>query len=86
MTASLAGLDDDMLDVPVGLDAQEGGDFSSWFPDGLDDSLPQDCDFSGVLEVPDDDLTQLGPFLDIHITVPNSTTRYQFQRKHQKDH
>ncbi|XP_044970797.1 uncharacterized protein LOC123431011 [Hordeum vulgare subsp. vulgare] len=60
MTASLAGLDDDMLDVPVGLDAQEGGDFSSWFPDGLDDSLPQDCDFSGVLEVPDDDLTQLG--------------------------
>ncbi|VAH12415.1 unnamed protein product [Triticum turgidum subsp. durum] len=60
MPASLPGLDDDMLDVPVGLDVQEGGDFSSWFPDGLDDSLPQDCDFSGVLEVPDDDLTQLG--------------------------
>ncbi|XP_048562220.1 uncharacterized protein LOC125543016 isoform X1 [Triticum urartu] len=60
MPASLPGLDDDMLDVPVGLDVQEGGDFSSWFPDGLDESLPQDCDFSGVLEVPDDDLTQLG--------------------------
>ncbi|KAM3399627.1 hypothetical protein ACQJBY_004812 [Aegilops geniculata] len=60
MPANLPGLDDDMLDVPVGLDVQEGGDFSSWFPDGLDDSLPQDCDFSGVLEVPDDDLTQLG--------------------------
>ncbi|KAF6992908.1 hypothetical protein CFC21_009861 [Triticum aestivum] len=60
MPASLPGIDEDMLDVPVGLDVQEGGDFSSWFPDGLDDSLPQDCDFSGVLEVPDDDLTQLG--------------------------
>ncbi|PNT72110.1 hypothetical protein BRADI_2g39470v3 [Brachypodium distachyon] len=56
---NLPGLDDDILDVPGGLDVQ-GNDFSSWFPDGLDDSLPQDDDFSGALEVPDDDLTELG--------------------------
>ncbi|KAL5222885.1 hypothetical protein ABZP36_027598 [Zizania latifolia] len=43
----------DILDVP------EGNDISSWFTDGLDDSL-QDFDFSGGLEIPDDDLTQLG--------------------------
>jgi len=53
----LPGLDD-ILDVPEGLDGQ-GNDISSWFTDGLDDSL-QDIDLSGALEIPDDDLTQLG--------------------------
>ncbi|CAL5097475.1 unnamed protein product [Urochloa decumbens] len=53
----LPGLDD-ILDVPGGLDGQ-GNDISSWFTDGLDDSL-QDIDLSGALEIPDDDLTQLG--------------------------
>ncbi|KAL6619846.1 hypothetical protein ACP70R_031949 [Stipagrostis hirtigluma subsp. patula] len=53
---NLPGLDD-ILDVPEGLDEQ-GNDISSWFTDGLDDSL-QDIDFSGALEIPDDDLTQL---------------------------
>nr|CAB3463585.1 unnamed protein product [Digitaria exilis] len=52
----LPGLDD-ILDVG-GLDGQ-GNDISSWFTDGLDDSL-QDIDLSGALEIPDDDLTQLG--------------------------
>jgi hypothetical protein len=54
---ALPGLDD-ILDVPGGLDGQ-GNDISSWFTDGLDDSL-QDIDLSGALEIPDDDLTQLG--------------------------
>ncbi|TVU18409.1 hypothetical protein EJB05_34505 [Eragrostis curvula] len=54
---NLPGLDD-ILDVPGGLDEQ-GNDISSWFTDGLDDSL-QDIDLSGALEIPDDDLTQLG--------------------------
>lgn len=53
----LPGLDD-ILDVPGGLDEQ-GNDISSWFTDGLEDSL-QDIDLSGALEIPDDDLTQLG--------------------------
>ncbi|KAL6865145.1 hypothetical protein ACP4OV_016296 [Aristida adscensionis] len=53
---NLPGLDD-ILDVPEGLDEQEN-DIGSWFTDGLDDSL-QDIDFSGALEIPDDDLTQL---------------------------
>lgn len=53
----LPGLDD-ILDVPGGLDGQ-GNDISSWFTDGLDESL-QDIDLSGALEIPDDDLTQLG--------------------------
>lgn len=43
----------ELMDVP------EGNDISAWFTDGLDDSL-QDFDFSGGLEIPDDDLTQLG--------------------------
>ncbi|KAL6613744.1 hypothetical protein ACP70R_036014 [Stipagrostis hirtigluma subsp. patula] len=43
----------DILDVP------EGNDISSWFTDGLDDSL-QDFDLSGGLEIPDDDLSLLG--------------------------
>ncbi|KAL6853349.1 hypothetical protein ACP4OV_019378 [Aristida adscensionis] len=43
----------DMLDVP------DGNDISSWFTEGLDDAL-QDFDFSGGLEIPDDDLSQLG--------------------------
>ncbi|KAB8085371.1 hypothetical protein EE612_008193 [Oryza sativa] len=52
--ANLPAIDPmDILDVP------EGNDISSWFTDGLDDSL-QDFDFSGGLEIPDDDLTQLG--------------------------
>uniref|UniRef100_A0A0A9D741 Uncharacterized protein n=1 Tax=Arundo donax TaxID=35708 RepID=A0A0A9D741_ARUDO len=54
---NLPGLDD-ILDVPGGLDEQ-GNDISSWFTDGLDESL-QDIDLSGALEIPDDDLTQLG--------------------------
>ncbi|XP_062230490.1 uncharacterized protein LOC133928258 isoform X2 [Phragmites australis] len=53
---NLPGLDD-ILDVPGGLDEQ-GNDISSWFTDGLDESL--DIDLSGALEIPDDDLTQLG--------------------------
>ncbi|CAN6358201.1 unnamed protein product [Urochloa humidicola] len=53
----LPGLDE-ILDGPGGLDGQ-GNDISSWFTDGLDDSL-QDIDLSGALEIPDDDLTQLG--------------------------
>jgi len=53
----LPGLDD-ILDVPGGLDGQ-ANDISSWFTDVLDDSL-QDIDLSGALEIPDDDLTQLG--------------------------
>ncbi|XP_044978592.1 uncharacterized protein LOC123445643 isoform X1 [Hordeum vulgare subsp. vulgare] len=47
---------DPMVDI---LDVPEGNDISAWFTDGLDDSL-QDFDFSGGLEIPDDDLTQLG--------------------------
>ncbi|XP_062179657.1 uncharacterized protein LOC133884314 isoform X2 [Phragmites australis] len=54
---TLPGLDD-ILDVPGGLGGQ-GNDISSWFTDGIDDSL-QDMDLSGALEIPDDDLTQLG--------------------------
>lgn len=49
---------DDILDATGGLDEQ-GNDFSTWFTDGLDESL-QDIDLSGALEIPDDDLTQLG--------------------------
>ncbi|CAM0885373.1 unnamed protein product [Alopecurus aequalis] len=53
-----AGMDpsmvDDILDVP------EGNDISAWFTEGLDDGALQDFDFSGGLEIPDDDLTQLG--------------------------
>ncbi|VAH86111.1 unnamed protein product [Triticum turgidum subsp. durum] len=47
---------DPMVDI---LDVPEGNDISAWFTDGLDDTL-QDFDFSGGLEIPDDDLTQLG--------------------------
>jgi hypothetical protein len=54
---NLTGLDD-ILAVTGGLDEQ-GNDISSWFTDGLDESL-QDIDLSGALEIPDDDLTQLG--------------------------
>jgi hypothetical protein len=53
----LPGLDD-ILAGTGGLDEQ-GNDISSWFIDGLDESL-QDIDLSGALEIPDDDLTQLG--------------------------
>uniref|UniRef100_A0A804PTX5 Uncharacterized protein n=1 Tax=Zea mays TaxID=4577 RepID=A0A804PTX5_MAIZE len=63
----LPGLDD-ILDVPEGLDGQ-GNDISSWFTDGLDDSL-QDIDLSGALEIPDDDLTQLGFIADPLISLP----------------
>jgi hypothetical protein len=54
---NLPGLDD-ILAGTGGLDEQ-GNDISSWFIDGLDESL-QDIDLSGALEIPDDDLTQLG--------------------------
>ncbi|KAK3137767.1 hypothetical protein QOZ80_5BG0456950 [Eleusine coracana subsp. coracana] len=54
---SLTGLDD-IFSATGGLDEQ-GNDISSWFTDGLDESL-QDIDLSGALEIPDDDLTQLG--------------------------
>ncbi|GJM94286.1 hypothetical protein PR202_ga10920 [Eleusine coracana subsp. coracana] len=54
---NLTGLDD-ILAATGGLDEQ-GNDISSWFTDGLDESL-QDIDLSGALEIPDDDLTQLG--------------------------
>lgn len=55
MDANLPGMDPmvDILDVP------EGNDIGSWFTEDLDESL-QDFDFSGGLEIPDDDLTQLG--------------------------
>uniref|UniRef100_A0A0D9VAR1 Uncharacterized protein n=1 Tax=Leersia perrieri TaxID=77586 RepID=A0A0D9VAR1_9ORYZ len=66
---STANVAQDTLDAPLAnlpaidpmdiLDVPEGNDISSWFTDGLDDSL-QDFDFSGGLEIPDDDLTQLG--------------------------
>ena len=54
---TLPGMDpmvDDILDVP------EGNDIGAWFTEGLDDGALQDFDFSGGLEIPDDDLTQLG--------------------------
>ncbi|KAM0856036.1 hypothetical protein ACQ4PT_049372 [Festuca glaucescens] len=55
MDANLPAMDPmvDILDVP------EGNDIGAWFTEDLDESL-QDFDFSGGLEIPDDDLTQLG--------------------------
>ncbi|KAL5231316.1 hypothetical protein ABZP36_030092 [Zizania latifolia] len=47
----------DLFDGPEGLDVP-ANDINFWFADGLEE--PQDCDFSGALEVPDDDLTELG--------------------------
>uniref|UniRef100_A0ACD5WKR9 Uncharacterized protein n=1 Tax=Avena sativa TaxID=4498 RepID=A0ACD5WKR9_AVESA len=47
---------DPMVDI---LDVPEGNDIGAWFTEDLDESL-QDFDFSGGLEIPDDDLTQLG--------------------------